>query len=87
MRFPNWVCNDCGRPFGRKWNGRRHIELCHHGSGGLVSFIDYLPGRQFGIYPSSSPPSYRRNSTSYFDICKAIPQVFSTPSLAVNDIN
>ena len=34
----------------------------------LVSFIDYLSGRQFGIYPSNSPPPYRRKSTSYFDI-------------------
>jgi hypothetical protein len=33
-----------------------------------MSFIDYLSGRQFGIYPSSPPPSYRRKSTSYFDI-------------------
>lgn len=68
MRFPNWVCKDCGRPFGRKWNGERHVQLCHYGLGALVSFIDYLSGRQFGIYPSNSPPSYRRKSTSYFDI-------------------
>ena len=68
MRFPNWVCNECGKPFGRRWNGQRHIELCHHGFGGLVSFIDYLSGRQFGVYPSTPPPSYRRKSSSFFDI-------------------
>ena len=68
MRFPNWVCKDCGRSFGRKSNGKRHIELCHCGFGTLLSFIDYMSGRQFGIYPPSSPPSYRRKSTSFFDI-------------------
>ena len=68
MRLPNWVCKDCGRPFSRKSNGERHIELCHYGFGALVRFIDYLSGRQFGIYPLSSPPSYKRKSTSYFDI-------------------
>jgi hypothetical protein len=68
MRFPNWVCSDCGRPFGRKWNGKRHMRLCHYGFGVLVSFIDYLSGRQWGFYPSSSPPSYGRKSTSFFDI-------------------
>ncbi len=68
MRFPNWVCKDCGKPFSRKWNGKRHIKICHHGFGILLRFIDYLSGRQFGIYPPNSPPSYRRNSTSFFDI-------------------
>lgn len=68
MRFPNWVCKDCGKPFSRKWNGKRHINICHHGFGTLLSFIDYLSGRQFGIYPPNSPPSYRRKSTSVFDI-------------------
>jgi hypothetical protein len=68
MRFPNWVCSDCGRPFGRRWNGQRHIQLCHYGFGSLVSFIDYLSGRQSGFYPSSSPPSYGRRSTSFLDI-------------------
>lgn len=68
MRFPNWVCSSCGRPFGRKWNGKRHLQLCHYGFGALVSFIDYLSGRQSGFYPSSSPPSYERKSTSLFDI-------------------
>ena len=68
MRFPNWLCSGCGRPFGRKWNAQRHIQLCHYGLGALVSFIDYLSGRQSGIYPSRSPPSYARRSTRYFDI-------------------
>ena len=44
---------------------RRTLSLWTWRSG---SFIDYLSGRQFGIYPSNSPPSYRRKSTSYFDI-------------------
>jgi hypothetical protein len=70
MRFPNWVCSDCGRPFGRRWNGLRHLQICHHGFGALVSFIDYLSGRQSGFYPSSSPPSYTRKTTSFFDIYK-----------------
>jgi hypothetical protein len=68
MRFPNWVCKDCGKPFGRKWNAKRHIKICHYGFGTLLSFIDYLSGRQFGIYPPNSPPSYRRKSTSFLDI-------------------
>jgi hypothetical protein len=68
MRFPNWVCSDCGKPFGRKWNGQRHMQLCHYGFGSLVSVMDYLSGRQSGFYPSSPPPSYRRKSTSFFDI-------------------
>ncbi|HJU60171.1 MAG TPA: hypothetical protein VJ583_10495 [Nitrososphaeraceae archaeon] len=31
----------------------------HYGNAFLVTYIDYLVGRQSGLYPHSSPPNYQ----------------------------
>ncbi len=38
----------------RKSSVKRHITSLHAGDASLVSFIDYVVGRQTGIYPPSS---------------------------------
>jgi hypothetical protein len=54
MRFPNWVCVNCGQTSSRKWNIQRHMKICHNSVGGFVSFTDYLAGRQTDMYQPTS---------------------------------
>lgn len=68
MRFPNWICVNCGQPSGRKWNIQRHIQICHNSVGNFVSFTDYLVGRQTGVYQPTSPPIYHSKKTNFLDI-------------------
>jgi hypothetical protein len=72
MRFPNWICVNCGQPSGRKWNIQRHIRICHNSVGNFVSFTEYLVGRQTGTYqptsPPTSPPIYHSKKTNSLDI-------------------
>lgn len=48
---PNWVCSACGMWSNRKFSVKRHIINKHYGNAFLVTFIDYLVGRQSGLYP------------------------------------
>jgi hypothetical protein len=68
MTFPNWVCRDCGRTFGRKWNALRHINNCHNRNGAVVSFMDYVVGTHAGIYFPQSRPTYEPKKKNIFDI-------------------
>jgi hypothetical protein len=68
MKFPKWVCSDCGKPFSRKWNGDRHIHDIHYGRSLLVPFIDYLSGRNSGLYQQTSRPLYERRGIKEVDI-------------------
>jgi hypothetical protein len=70
MRYPNWICSDCGRAFGRRWNATRHLTNQHHGIGAVVSFADYLAGRNAGTYLPASPPTYQPKEKNIFDIFK-----------------
>jgi hypothetical protein len=57
---PNWVCSVCGMWSNRKFSVKRHIANKHNGNALLIAFIDYLVGRQSGLYlPSSLPPSFQ----------------------------
>ena len=47
---PNWACVACGMYSSRKASVKRHVRRLH-GSGHIVSFIDYLAGRKDGFYP------------------------------------
>jgi hypothetical protein len=67
MKFPKWICINCGQPSSRKYNIERHIQIRHNGIGTFVSFADYLAGRQTGIYPPTSPPIYH-SRTKFLDI-------------------
>jgi hypothetical protein len=53
---PNWVCSNCGMWSTRKFSVKRHIINQHNGNASLVPYIDYLVGRQSGLYPPSAQP-------------------------------
>jgi hypothetical protein len=46
----------------RKSSVKRHIQTKHEGNGSFVSFVDYLAGRNMGIYWPALPPTYQRKS-------------------------
>ena len=66
MKFPRWICINCGQPSGRRYNIQRHMSIRHNGIGAFVSFSDYLAGRQTGIYQPSSAPTYH-SRTNHLD--------------------
>jgi hypothetical protein len=61
---PNWVCSECGMWSSRKYSVKRHIANKHYGNAYLVSYIDYLVGRQSGLYPASSFPTYENKENN-----------------------
>jgi hypothetical protein len=67
MTYPRYVCITCGQPSNRRWNINRHIKICHYGIGRYVTFMEYLAGRQSGIYlPTALPrgPSNKKEVTN-----------------------
>jgi hypothetical protein len=58
---PNWACPACGMYSSRKASIKRHVTR-FHGSGPIVSYIDYLAGRKDGFYPFGTPPFVSANS-------------------------
>jgi hypothetical protein len=55
MEKPNWVCISCGMRSSRKYSVKRHISTVHGGYSRMVSFIEYIVGRQTGIYRPPFP--------------------------------
>ena len=55
---PKWACASCGMYSSRRYSVKRHIQNLHSGGTFLVSFVDYLVGRQSGYYPLSFLPTY-----------------------------
>ena len=55
MEKPNWVCISCGMWSSRKYSVKRHILTVHGGNSLMVSFIEYIVGRQTGIYRHPFP--------------------------------
>ena len=43
----------------RKFSVKRHLTNQHGGNAFLVPYIDYLVGRQSGLYPPSAYPEYQ----------------------------
>jgi hypothetical protein len=64
---PNWACASCGMFSSRRYNVQRHMINLHKGYGNVVSFVDYLLGRQWGVYRPNPRPTYRRKENK-FDI-------------------
>jgi hypothetical protein len=60
---PKWACANCGMYSSRRYSVKRHIQNSHGGGAFLVSFVDYLVGRQAGHYLPSSPPTYETKTT------------------------
>jgi hypothetical protein len=56
MKKPNWVCSACSMWSNRKSSVKRHIENQHNGNASLVTFMDYIVGRQSGLYLPPPPP-------------------------------
>lgn len=58
----------------RRYSVKRHIQNVHGGGAFLVSFVDYLVGRQAGYYLPSIPPTYEsktgHNNIDYQNIIK-----------------
>jgi hypothetical protein len=56
----------CGMYSSRKFSVKRHIENLHNGIGNIVSFIDYITGRQQGVYFPNLIPNYllKQNQTN-----------------------
>ena len=62
---PNWVCSNCGMWSTRKFSVKRHITNQHNGNAFLVPYIDYLVGRQSGLYPPSAQPEFKNHEKKY----------------------
>ena len=68
MSKSNWACATCGMDSSRKASVKRHIKNLHSGIGVLVTYTDYLIGRQSGIYAQHTPPTYiTENKPSLLD--------------------
>jgi hypothetical protein len=64
MSKPNWACSGCGMYSSRRWSVERHILNLHNGNSNVVSFVDYLAGRQSGFYlPKFRPAFVKKNAT------------------------
>ncbi len=66
---PNWACVTCGMFSSRKDSVKRHIRKLH-GSGPMVSYIDYISGRQSGYYPPGTVPAFVKRDSAHQDLGK-----------------
>lgn len=55
MNKPNWVCVECGMWSSRRYSVKQHISNVHNGFSMMVSFTEYVVGRQTGIYRPPIP--------------------------------
>jgi hypothetical protein len=46
----------------RKSSVKRHIQNIHSGNANFVSFVDYLVGRNMGLYWPMLPPTYQKKN-------------------------
>ncbi len=60
----------------RKSSVKRHVRTLHE-SGNIVSFTDYLVGRQAGFYPFGACPSFEKNDSKEEDMSKIITRAFN----------
>lgn len=65
---PNWACASCGMFSSRRYNVRRHVYTIHKGYGNIVSFVDYILGRQWGIYMPNPRPTYQRKEENKMQV-------------------
>lgn len=75
MEKPNWVCITCGMWSSRKYSVKRHILTVHGGNSLMVSFIEYIVGRQTGIYRHPFPAA----PTGYRDVKSEEPKKNASP--------
>jgi hypothetical protein len=79
MNKPNWVCVGCGMWSSRKYSVKRHISNVHNGFSMMVSFTEYVVGRQTGIYlpPIPAAPAVGRDIKSREPYRSAQDRMFS----------
>jgi len=58
---PNWACAGCGMYSSRRSSVKRHVQNIH-GSGQIVSYMDYFIGRQAGFYLPRTFPSFEKKA-------------------------
>lgn len=49
----------------RRYSVQRHIKNLHQGVGYLLSFVDYLVGRQMGYYGWNSIPTFQKTRPDF----------------------
>jgi hypothetical protein len=54
------VCATCSEHFTRRHSAARHNLTIHNGRGEIVTYLEYLVGRNSGRYQPSHPSLYRR---------------------------
>jgi hypothetical protein len=59
---PKWTCAACGMYSSRKSSVKRHIQNIHGRNTNFVSFVDYLVGRNMGLYWPMLPPTYQKKN-------------------------
>jgi hypothetical protein len=60
MRRPTHVCATCSEHFTRRYSATRHNFSIHKGTGEIVTYLEYLVGRNSGRYRPSHPSLYRK---------------------------
>jgi hypothetical protein len=62
----------------RKSSVKRHIQNIHAGNANFVSFIDYLVGRNMGLYWPCLSPTYQKknNSNNMIDYTNVMKEEF-----------
>jgi hypothetical protein len=62
----------------RKSSVKRHIQNIHAGNSNFVSFVDYLVGRNMGLYWPMLPPTYQKktNSNNMIDYTNVMKEEF-----------
>jgi hypothetical protein len=60
MRRPAYVCATCSEHFTRRYSAARHNLTIHKGIGEIVTYLEYLVGRNSGRYRPSHPSLYRK---------------------------
>jgi hypothetical protein len=60
MRRPTHVCTTCSEHFTRRYSATRHNLTIHDNRGEIVTYLEYLVGRNSGRYRPSHPSWYRR---------------------------
>jgi hypothetical protein len=69
LRFPGYACSSCGTPSSRRLDLQRHITAQHGGMGYCLRYMDYISGRQAGLYSQPSDSALRQKPfNSLFDV-------------------
>jgi hypothetical protein len=61
MSRPNYVCVACSEHFTRRFSANRHNSNMHKGGAEIVSYMDYMAGRNSGRYQASHPSLYHKD--------------------------